>query len=64
MDDGRRRYGLVLLLLIAAAAVCAVGVLVGELTGRWNLGGVFLGVLLIVYSFIVLVLRKGGFTQA
>lgn len=40
----------------------ALGIIYGEATDQWFLGGGFVGALLIAYSLIVLVLRKIGLT--
>ncbi len=47
-------------LLSALSLVCAAGILYGEASDRWFLGGAMVGALLIAYSFIVLLLRKIG----
>jgi len=46
--------------LSALALASAVGIIYGEATDRWYVGGALVGVLLIAYSFIVLLLRKLG----
>ena len=47
--------------LSALAVVFAAGILYGEATDQWYLGGgTMVGALLLAYSFIVLVLRKMG----
>ncbi len=38
----------------------AVGIIYGEATDRWLLGGALIGALLLAYSFILLLLRKLG----
>lgn len=38
----------------------ALGIIYGEATDRWYLGGGFVGALLIAYSLIVLLLRRMG----
>jgi hypothetical protein len=47
--------------LSALALVFAAGILYGEATDQWYLGGgTSVGALLLAYSFIVLLLRKMG----
>ena len=46
--------------LSALALVFAAGILYGEATDRWFLGGGMIGALLVAYSIIVLLLRKLG----
>ena len=47
--------------LSALSLVFAAGILYGEATDHWYLGGgAAVGALLLAYSFIVLVLRKMG----
>jgi hypothetical protein len=48
--------------LAIVSLVCVIGMVWGELTDHrlWTAG--FIGVVLIAYSFILLFLRKGGFT--
>ena len=48
--------------LAILSLVCVIGMIWGELTNNrlWTAG--FIGVVLIAYSFILLFLRKGGFT--
>lgn len=47
-------------MLSAIAILSAAGILYGEATDQWYLGGASVGVLLLAYSFVVLVLRKMG----
>jgi hypothetical protein len=47
-------------LLSALSAVFAVGILYGEATDHWDLGGALVGALLLAYSLIMLLLRKIG----
>ncbi len=49
-------------LLSIISLVCILGIFVGELTGHRLLVGALIGVVLLAYSFILLFLRKGGFT--
>lgn len=53
-------YALGILVLCAIALVFALGIIIGEATDRWLLGGALVGGLLIAYSFILLLLRKMG----
>ncbi len=46
--------------LSAVAVAAAAGIVYGEATDRWYLGGSLVGVLLIAYAGIVLLLRKAG----
>ena len=50
--------GIVVLGLLAL--LFAVGIIYGEATNRWFLGGGLVGALLLAYSFILLFLRKLG----
>jgi len=56
----RTVYTIGVALLSALALLFAVGIIYGEATDRWFLGGGSVGALLIAYSFIVLLLRKMG----
>lgn len=49
-----------ILLLSGIAFLSALGIVAGEVTDRWFFGGAMIGVLLLAYSFIVLLLRKMG----
>jgi hypothetical protein len=62
MNDREARYGawIVVLALISLAAVVAIAW--GEVAGQRLVGGLAVGVILLAYSFILLFLRKGGFT--
>jgi hypothetical protein len=62
MNDREARYGawIVILALVSLAAVVAIAW--GELGGHRLVGGGAVGVVLLAYSFILLFLRKGGFT--
>lgn len=62
MNDRTARYNawIVILALVSLAAVVAIAW--GELAGQRLLGGGAVGVVLLAYSFILLFLRKGGFT--
>jgi hypothetical protein len=56
----RTVYVMGIVLLSALSLLFAVGIIYGEATDRWFLGGGAVGALLIAYSFIVLLLRKMG----
>lgn len=62
MEDKAAAYGrwIAGLALVSLAAV--VGIVWGEVTGRHDLAGGLVGVILLAYSFVLLFLRKGGFT--
>ncbi|HEY3248057.1 MAG TPA: hypothetical protein VGK88_07195 [bacterium] len=56
----RTIYAVGILLLCAISLVFALGIIFGEATNHWLVGGAFVGGLLIAYSFVVLLLRKMG----
>ncbi len=56
----RNLYVVGVIAMSALSIVCAAGIIFGEATDRWYLGGALIGVLLLAYSFIVLFLRKLG----
>ncbi len=58
----RSLYAAGIVLLSGLSLVFAAGILYGEASDRWFLGGALVGALLIAYSFIVLLLRKMGTT--
>ena len=62
MTDPQSRYGawIVVLALVSLAAVLAIAW--GEVAGQRLVAGGAVGVILLAYSFILLFLRKGGFT--
>jgi len=62
MNDREARYsaGIMILALVSLAAVVAIAW--GEVAGQRLVGGAAVGVILLSYSFILLFLRKGGFT--
>ena len=62
MNDRESRYGawIAVLALVSLAAVVAIAW--GEIAGQRLVGGAAVGVILLAYSFILLFLRKGGFT--
>ncbi len=55
-------YGAWIVLLSLLSLVCVIGIFWGELTSRRLLVGGLVGALLLAYSFILLLLRRGGFT--
>ncbi len=56
----RNLYVVGVVALSALSVACAAGIIYGEATDRWYLGGALIGALLLSYSFIVLFLRKLG----
>jgi hypothetical protein len=54
------RFVMWITLLVAASLVCVGLVVYGEIFDRRLLGAGAMGVLLILYSFIVLLFRKAG----
>jgi hypothetical protein len=55
-------YGVWIVLLSLLSLVCVIGMVWGELTNHRQWGGGFVGAILIAYSFILLLLRKGGWS--
>ena len=55
-------YGTWIALLALVSLACVIGMVWGELTSHRLWTGAFIGVVLVAYSFILLFLRKGGFT--
>ncbi|HEV2357967.1 MAG TPA: hypothetical protein VGZ23_10220 [bacterium] len=62
MTDREARYGSWIIALALVSLVAVVTIAWGELVGRRLLAGGAIGVVLLAYSFILLFLRKGGFT--
>lgn len=62
MADRASTYWMWIAILSLVSLVCVVGIVWGELTNHPLLGGSLVGVILLAYSFILLFLRKGGFT--
>jgi hypothetical protein len=62
MNDREAKYGtwIIALALVSLAAVVAIAW--GEVAGQRLVAGGAVGVVLLAYSFILLFLRKGGFT--
>lgn len=63
MNDREARYStwIIVLALVSLAAVVAIAW--GEVAGQRLVAGGAVGVILLAYSFILLFLRKGGFTS-
>jgi len=53
-------YGSWIALLAIVSLACVIGMFWGELTNHRLWTGGFIGVVLLAYSFILLLLRKGG----
>ena len=62
MTDRSGRYGTWILILAAVSLVCVAGIVWGELASNHLLTARMVGVMLLAYSFILLFLRKGGYT--
>lgn len=75
MDRRQAVYGLWIAVLSVLSLACVVGIVWAELTSVqpppphatvWTdhrlFGGALIGIVLLAYSFILLFLRKGGFT--
>lgn len=58
----RTAYVMGIIVLSGLSFLFAIGIIYGEATDRWYLGGGFVGALLVAYSLIVLLLRKMGLT--
>ena len=56
----RSIYVVGIVVLSGLSLLFAVGIIYGEATDQWFLGGGFVGALLIAYSFIVWLLRQVG----
>jgi len=66
-NDKAAAYGMWIAVLALVSLVCVIGIAWAELTSTGHpaqrlLGGGLIGVVLLAYSFILLLLRKGGFT--
>jgi hypothetical protein len=61
MND-RALYGRGIAVLSLLSVACIAGIVWGELTNHPLVTGGLVGVVLLAYSFILLFLRKGGFT--
>ncbi len=62
MQEDSGPYGVWIALLALVSLVSVIGMVWGELTSHRLWTGGFIGVVLIAYSFILLLLRKGGLT--
>lgn len=62
MTDRETRYGTWIAILAVVSLIAVVAIVAGELSGQRLIGGAAVGVVLLAYSFILLFLRKGGFT--
>ena len=56
------RYGTGIVVLAVVSLVAVLAIAWGEAAGHRLLAGGAVGVILLAYSFILLFLRKGGFT--
>jgi hypothetical protein len=67
MSDRAATYATWIIILALVSLVCVVGIVLAEVfstraPGLRQMAGVFIGIILLAYSFILLFLRKGGFT--
>ena len=62
MQEESVPYGGWIALLALVSLVSVIGMFWGELTNHRLWTGGFIGVVLLAYSFILLLLRKGGLT--
>jgi hypothetical protein len=62
MNDPQAKYGSLIVLLVLVSLAAVVAIAWGEYAGHRLLAGGSVGVILLAYSFILLFLRKGGFT--
>lgn len=62
MNDRETRYGTWIAVLSIVSFVAVLVIAWGEHAGQRLVGGAAIGVVLLAYSFILLFLRKGGFT--
>lgn len=61
-NDREVRYGTGIAGLAVVSLIAVGGIVWGEVSGHRLVGGGAVGVILLAYSFILLFLRKGGFT--
>jgi hypothetical protein len=61
-NDREARYGARIAALALLSVVAVLAIAWGELSGHRFVAGDAVGVILLAYSFILLFLRKGGFT--
>jgi hypothetical protein len=62
MNDREAKYGTWIIALSLVSLAAVVGIAWGEVAGQRLVAGGAVGVILLAYSFILLFLRKGGFT--
>ncbi len=62
MNDRETRYGTWIIVLALVSLAGVVAIVWGEVAGQRLVAGGAVGVILLAYSFILLFLRKGGFT--
>lgn len=62
VGDRAAAYGTWIAALALLSLACVIGIVWGELTSHRLLAGALVGIVLLAYSFILLFLRKGGFT--
>jgi len=62
VSDRASAYTMWIVLLSALSFVCVLGMVWGELMNHHHVTAALIGVVLLAYSFILLLLRKGGFT--
>jgi hypothetical protein len=62
MNDREARYSVWIVILAIVSMAAVVAIAWGEVAGQRLVGGAAVGVILLAYSFILLFLRKGGFT--
>jgi len=62
VEERAAAYGARIAVLSLLSLACVIGIVWGELSGHRLVTGTLIGVVLLAYSFILLFLRKGGFT--
>ena len=62
MNGREARYGTWIIVLAFVSLAAVVAIAWGEVAGQRLVAGGAVGVILLAYSFILLFLRKGGFT--
>ncbi len=67
MSDRTATYATRIIILALISLVCVIGIVLAEVfssraPGLRQLAGLLIGIILLAYSFILLFLRKGGFT--
>jgi hypothetical protein len=62
MSDPQARYGAGIAALALLSLIAVLAIAWGEIAGHRLVAGGAVGVILLAYSFILLFLRKGGFT--